>query len=56
MYPKTEGAGKTLTDIIDNVVYGFILATDSNNSTFSTIVKGLFESEAKYVIKSVAMD
>ena len=56
MYAKTEGVGKKLTGIIDDVIYGFIEATDSNNSTFTKTISGLFESEAKYLIKAVAMD
>lgn len=56
MYAKTEGVGKTLTNIVDNVIYGYIEATNSQNSTFPKTISGLFESEAKYSIKAVAMD
>ena len=48
MYSKTEGAGKSITDIEDNVVYGFVSVGNSNNDTISVTATGVLESEAKY--------
>ena len=56
MYAKTEGTGKLITEIDDNIVYGFIIVGNSNNDTVSVTAKGLLESEAKYAIKAVAID
>lgn len=56
MYTKTEGAGKTITEIDEDIVYGFVNVGNSNNETITVTATGVLEAEAKYKIKAIAID